>query len=294
MYEDEKISYDSKISDTTIDRDLAGLGDEEAIAIAEALKVNHHIIKICLSRNKIGAIGAAALAEALKVNHSITTLDLHNNRINNEGAIAIAEALQVNHSIVELDLDHNNLGEEGIAAITESLNSNDFILKLNIGLFRRVYSEVSTECPWIRPNAFYQYFPKYSPSALGYYESKHIKVDVDDILKKNQLTFNTNFNTLQTFPHLKILEDFKKFFSTLSYKELYILSKQALSLSPTEDAISYNKIARQGFAEKLFYETQLDKYLPSDKLHYIYSYLTEKDIHDIAFMGQISETTEYI
>ncbi|MBN8523519.1 MAG: hypothetical protein J0M23_06685 [Rickettsiales bacterium] len=189
MYEDEKISYDSKISDTTIDRDLAGLGDEEAIAIAEALKVNHHIIKICLSRNKIGAIGAAALAEALKVNHSI----------------------------VELDLDHNNLGEEGIAAITESLNSNDFILKLNIGLFRRVYSEVSTECPWIRPNAFYQYFPKYSPGALGYYESKHIKVDVDDILKKNQLTFNTNFNTLQTFPHLKILEDFKKFFSTLSY-----------------------------------------------------------------------------
>ncbi|KAL0240076.1 hypothetical protein GEMRC1_010183 [Eukaryota sp. GEM-RC1] len=84
---------------STINLDSNSIGNEGAIAIAEALKVNSSLSTINLYSNSIGNEGAIAIAEALKVNSSLSTINLNNNSIGNEGAIAIAEALKVNSSL---------------------------------------------------------------------------------------------------------------------------------------------------------------------------------------------------
>jgi hypothetical protein len=53
------------------------------------------VTTLFLGINSIGDEGAIAIAEALKVNAVVTTLGLYNNNIGPEGAIAIAEALKV-------------------------------------------------------------------------------------------------------------------------------------------------------------------------------------------------------
>jgi len=65
------------------------LGDAEAIAIAEALKVNKTLTKLDVDNNNIGAAGESALAEALKVNKTLTTLWVSYNNIGDAGASAL-------------------------------------------------------------------------------------------------------------------------------------------------------------------------------------------------------------
>ena len=52
------------------------VGDEGAIFIAEALKINQSLKQLNLSRSNIGAIGVAAISEALKINQSLKELHL--------------------------------------------------------------------------------------------------------------------------------------------------------------------------------------------------------------------------
>src|SRR4051812_6992656 len=66
------------------------LVDEDAIALAKALKTNHSITVIHLDNNQIGAEGAKALADAFTINKSITSIYLYNNYIGAEGAKALA------------------------------------------------------------------------------------------------------------------------------------------------------------------------------------------------------------
>ncbi len=53
-----------------------GLDDDDAIALAEALKSNTTATRIKLENNKIGPKGAKALAEVLGSNTRVTDLDL--------------------------------------------------------------------------------------------------------------------------------------------------------------------------------------------------------------------------
>ena len=62
------------------------LGDDGAVAIAEALKTNNTLTNLNLSsgqydRIKIGPKGARALASMLEVNAKVTTLDLGGNHL---------------------------------------------------------------------------------------------------------------------------------------------------------------------------------------------------------------------
>jgi Ran GTPase-activating protein (RanGAP) involved in mRNA processing and transport len=64
-----------------------------------------------LSYNIIGNDGAIALSEALKVNKSLTELTIKNNNID-EGLTAIAESLEFNNTIKKLSIFGNNFNEK--------------------------------------------------------------------------------------------------------------------------------------------------------------------------------------
>jgi hypothetical protein len=122
---------------TTLYLQVNGIGDEGAIAIAEALKVNAVLTTLSLfnglSKNEIGPKGAKAIAEALKVNAVLTSVDLGFNSIGDDGAKAIAEALKVNAVLTELRLYSNKIGDDSAKAIAEALKVNAVLTKLLLG-----------------------------------------------------------------------------------------------------------------------------------------------------------------
>ena len=63
--------------------------------------------KLSLGNTKIGDDGAIALANALPVLLNLKELDLRNNKIGDDGAIALANALPVLRNLKELDLGNN-------------------------------------------------------------------------------------------------------------------------------------------------------------------------------------------
>ncbi|KJE95297.1 hypothetical protein CAOG_05762 [Capsaspora owczarzaki ATCC 30864] len=129
------------------------IGDEEAKAIAEALKGNKAVTMLDLKWNETGEAGAQAIAEALKVNTKLTTVDLYNNLIGDvgahaiaealksecesdgdAGAQAIAEALKVNTTLKELRLGENQIGNVGAQAIAVVLSVNTTLTTLSLGV----------------------------------------------------------------------------------------------------------------------------------------------------------------
>ncbi|XP_004363514.1 hypothetical protein CAOG_03786 [Capsaspora owczarzaki ATCC 30864] len=108
------------------------IGDVGAQAIAEGLTVNTTLTELFLNRNQIGDVGAQAIAEALKVNTKLTLLSLDYNQIGDAGAQAIAEALKVNKTLTEFYLDDNQIGDAGAQAIAEALKVNKKLTKLDL------------------------------------------------------------------------------------------------------------------------------------------------------------------
>jgi hypothetical protein len=110
-----------------------GLGNEDAAALSNALKVNTLVTVIDLGDNQIGDEGATALADALKVNTSVTTISLLYNQIDSEGASALADALKVNTSVTTIDLRGNQIGDAGGAALAEALKLNTSVTEIWLG-----------------------------------------------------------------------------------------------------------------------------------------------------------------
>ena len=120
---------------------LAGICDESAAAIAEAMKVNGVLRELHLDRDcTIGSFGAAAIAAALTINGALTDLRLASNCIGDAGATAIAEALRFNGALTDLRLASNHIGDAGAAAIAEALRFNGALAALNLG-----WNQVSDE-----------------------------------------------------------------------------------------------------------------------------------------------------
>ena len=70
-----------------------------------------------LIKNKIGDDGAIALANALKGNTSLRHLFLSENNIRDNGAIALANAFEDNTSLEVLSISHNQFGDNGAQAL---------------------------------------------------------------------------------------------------------------------------------------------------------------------------------
>ncbi|KJE93971.1 hypothetical protein CAOG_04680, partial [Capsaspora owczarzaki ATCC 30864] len=112
--------------------DFSWIGDAEAQAIAEALKVNTKLTTLELNKNQIGDVGAQALAEALKVNTRLNFLQLSENQIGDAGAQSIAEALKVNKKLTFLFLADNQFGDAGAKAIAEALKVNTKLTTIDL------------------------------------------------------------------------------------------------------------------------------------------------------------------
>ena len=69
-----------------------------------------------LSLNRLGDAEASAIAEALKLNKTLTRLEADMTYIGAGGAIEIAEALKVK-TLTRLDVDRNNIGSAGARAL---------------------------------------------------------------------------------------------------------------------------------------------------------------------------------
>ncbi|KAL0238607.1 hypothetical protein GEMRC1_013080 [Eukaryota sp. GEM-RC1] len=117
---------------TRINLEFNSIGNEGAIALAEALKVNSTVTRINLEYNSIGKEGAIALAEALKVNSTVTKFDLWRNSIGDEGAVALADALKVNSTVTEINLPDNSIGDEGAVALADALKVNSTVTEINL------------------------------------------------------------------------------------------------------------------------------------------------------------------
>ena len=115
---------------TTLLLDWNQIGDEGAVALAEALEVNTSLEVLFLSCNQIGPAGAIKIADALRTNTSLTTLNLNTNQIGDEGAKKIADALRTNTSLTVLALSHNQIGDEGAIEIADALRTNTSLTKL--------------------------------------------------------------------------------------------------------------------------------------------------------------------
>ncbi len=94
---------------------------------------NRVVTALGLGGNNIGDEGAIAIAEALKVTAVLTKLDLSGrNFIGDDGAKVIAEALKVNAVLTELDLRFNSfMGDAGGKAVQDAVRGRSgFVLEL--------------------------------------------------------------------------------------------------------------------------------------------------------------------
>ena len=123
---------DPSLTELYLSDHSTGNSDDEAKAIAEALKVNTVLTTLYLSNNSIGDEGSKAIAEALKDNTVLTTLHLVKNSIGDDGAKAIVEALKVNTFLTTLDLGDNQTGDDQAKAISEALRKNTDLTELSI------------------------------------------------------------------------------------------------------------------------------------------------------------------
>jgi Ran GTPase-activating protein (RanGAP) involved in mRNA processing and transport len=109
------------------------LGVEEAKLVADELKDNSVVHKLCIHDNNIGPVGARHIAEALKHNTSITVLEMYNCAIGPEGARHISDALKHNSSITHIFLTKNNIGDDGAHHLIDAIKHNACIKQIHIG-----------------------------------------------------------------------------------------------------------------------------------------------------------------
>jgi hypothetical protein len=113
-----------------LDLSSNGLGPNECVTIAGALRVNRSLTTLVLQGNKLGPQGGVALAEALKFNCSLTSLDLTTNDLGDDGCKVVFEALLVNGLLTSLDLGENKIGPDGGVAAAKALKIIDSLTSL--------------------------------------------------------------------------------------------------------------------------------------------------------------------
>lgn len=100
------------------------VGDEGAIALAEAFKKTPLLVSIDMSRAQIGTDGLDAMMATLARHPLLTFLRLDRNRaIDDEGAESLARALAVNTALRSVDLSMTNVTDVGAKALLGALQN---------------------------------------------------------------------------------------------------------------------------------------------------------------------------
>lgn len=108
--------------DGTLDLGGLGLGECEAVALANALP-HMKVYRLVLRGNKLADAGTRALSFVLPQMSALRKLDLRGNHIKDDGAAALASVLPtLLRRKVAVDLGGNEWGEEGLAALTHAIS----------------------------------------------------------------------------------------------------------------------------------------------------------------------------
>uniref|UniRef100_A0A0G4IED2 Uncharacterized protein n=1 Tax=Chromera velia CCMP2878 TaxID=1169474 RepID=A0A0G4IED2_9ALVE len=101
--------------------------DELVQTLSEGLRGAAHasMLKLSLSHNKVGDVGAESLSELLKSPSLLEELDLSDNQVHAYGALRLGAALMENAKLTVLNLKMNRLGDEGVSHLAECLTACD-------------------------------------------------------------------------------------------------------------------------------------------------------------------------
>lgn len=120
------------VNETLRELDLASnlLGDHGTALIAQGMHTNRALKKIILSSNRIR--DAAALGTLLRHNNTVKCLVLCHNQLGNDGAAQLSQGLAHNRSLTSLRLNGNLIGAQGAAAIGTALSHHPTLSRLDL------------------------------------------------------------------------------------------------------------------------------------------------------------------
>ena len=90
-------------------------------ALSVAIRHNHNLYKLDISRNDIGESGMNILANAIKHCSRLHTLLLGFNNISFQGAKALADAIKCCSNLHTLEIGCNDLGDDGMKVLADAL-----------------------------------------------------------------------------------------------------------------------------------------------------------------------------
>lgn len=120
---------------TDISLEHCGMGDMGAEVFAQVLsQTNSTLEQVSLRGNQISAKGAKVLARSLASAGTLKSLNLGGNGIGDEGASAIGESLVHNTRLEVLQLQSNNITWQGAVAFSAGLAKNRVLQNLSLSL----------------------------------------------------------------------------------------------------------------------------------------------------------------
>jgi len=110
----------------------ANLASDNFQLLTKSMSTSKILSEVDLSYNILISNCIVILAEALILNHSIIKLILVNSNIGDIDLNVIVNALVTNCSLLDLDLSFNNITEKGVKYSGHTLSKNHFLVHLNL------------------------------------------------------------------------------------------------------------------------------------------------------------------
>ena len=121
------VAYAIEKSKKVFSVNLADNGFTDAVCrdLCRMLSVNHALVFIDLSHNRIGNEGAELLAPGFLKENKIKTLYLNANAIGPRGCFTLSVAISRMTRLVSLDLSENPIGDEGMLGIEKAYTETE-------------------------------------------------------------------------------------------------------------------------------------------------------------------------
>lgn len=121
---------------TTIDLSHNHLGDDGAVNLAQALKMNDCIQSVNISCNDITDVGGIALASAFipsanptgqpsQWNRSVYYLNISGNKMRDDTLLAMSNAIACHRDLSKLDISWNQVGSQGTKVLMRAMSRNN-------------------------------------------------------------------------------------------------------------------------------------------------------------------------
>ena len=108
------LATNTTLSSLTFTFNRIGFGLERSVgALAQSLRSNSSLERLCLAQNELGALGGRILGDALEANRGLRHLSLARNELGDEGGAAVAKAIGSHPSLTSLSVSDNDLGAAG-------------------------------------------------------------------------------------------------------------------------------------------------------------------------------------